>query len=429
MPTAPYDEIADWYETVFLARQRRRAPAGGLRRRPRHRPRRRRAAGRGDRAVPGDRLRHRRVRGAAPRGSGGAPTASTSPAGCSATRGAACPSCRGRRPAALPVGGVRRGDDGHGAHGPPRLRAGPGRGPPGAPARGPVRARRRAPVLLRRLRRPDGPRRGRIRPGYLDGSWTTESWTDQGVRDKVGATTSHSASSSTPRWTRLQARGVSEGGGPRRSPCRSEHRSGPRRARRRRRKAVTAVVSPVVRVRLLGTIEVETERGPSTVGGLKVQALLAMLARPYLATSRTTDCSSSCGTTPGWPIRSTPCRPRSSCCGSCSVVTSSCGTRRGIDWRWRPTTSTSTGSRGSSHAGRGCRPRGVTTGGRLTLFEQAVAPGTAATRWLRSRRTSRSPRPPPPTSTQVLILTAHAGTSTADLASAITRMSSPAARS
>ncbi len=26
-----------------------------------------------------------------------------------------------------------------------------------------------------------------IRPGYLDGSWTTESWTNQGVRDKVGA--------------------------------------------------------------------------------------------------------------------------------------------------------------------------------------------------------------------------------------------------
>ena len=27
-----------------------------------------------------------------------------------------------------------------------------------------------------------------IRPGYLDGSWTTDSWTDQGIRDKVGAT-------------------------------------------------------------------------------------------------------------------------------------------------------------------------------------------------------------------------------------------------
>lgn len=26
-----------------------------------------------------------------------------------------------------------------------------------------------------------------IRPGYLDGHWTTESWTDQGLRDKVGA--------------------------------------------------------------------------------------------------------------------------------------------------------------------------------------------------------------------------------------------------
>lgn len=27
-----------------------------------------------------------------------------------------------------------------------------------------------------------------IRPGYLDSNWTTDSWTDQGVRDKVGAT-------------------------------------------------------------------------------------------------------------------------------------------------------------------------------------------------------------------------------------------------
>jgi hypothetical protein len=27
-----------------------------------------------------------------------------------------------------------------------------------------------------------------IRPGYLDGHWTKESWTDKGVRDKVGAT-------------------------------------------------------------------------------------------------------------------------------------------------------------------------------------------------------------------------------------------------
>jgi hypothetical protein len=25
------------------------------------------------------------------------------------------------------------------------------------------------------------------RPGYLDVGWTTDSWTDQGIRDKVGA--------------------------------------------------------------------------------------------------------------------------------------------------------------------------------------------------------------------------------------------------
>ncbi|WP_406637785.1 class I SAM-dependent methyltransferase [Amycolatopsis sp. WGS_07] len=27
-----------------------------------------------------------------------------------------------------------------------------------------------------------------VRPGYLDGHWTKESWTDQGIRDKLGAT-------------------------------------------------------------------------------------------------------------------------------------------------------------------------------------------------------------------------------------------------
>jgi SAM-dependent methyltransferase len=27
-----------------------------------------------------------------------------------------------------------------------------------------------------------------VRPGYLDGHWTRQSWTDQGIRDKVGAT-------------------------------------------------------------------------------------------------------------------------------------------------------------------------------------------------------------------------------------------------
>ncbi|HEY0539922.1 MAG TPA: hypothetical protein VGD53_16220 [Actinoallomurus sp.] len=31
------------------------------------------------------------------------------------------------------------------------------------------------------------PRAAVIRPGYLDGHWTKASWTDQGVRDKVGA--------------------------------------------------------------------------------------------------------------------------------------------------------------------------------------------------------------------------------------------------
>jgi hypothetical protein len=32
------------------------------------------------------------------------------------------------------------------------------------------------------------PRAVVIRPGYLDSHWTKASWTDKGVRDKVGAT-------------------------------------------------------------------------------------------------------------------------------------------------------------------------------------------------------------------------------------------------
>jgi hypothetical protein len=31
------------------------------------------------------------------------------------------------------------------------------------------------------------PRAVVVRPGYLDSNWTTTSWTDQGLRDKVGA--------------------------------------------------------------------------------------------------------------------------------------------------------------------------------------------------------------------------------------------------
>jgi hypothetical protein len=42
-------------------------------------------------------------------------------------------------------------------------------------------------VLLRRVRRLVGPAGRADRPGYADGHWTTESYTDQGVRDKVGA--------------------------------------------------------------------------------------------------------------------------------------------------------------------------------------------------------------------------------------------------
>jgi hypothetical protein len=42
-------------------------------------------------------------------------------------------------------------------------------------------------VLLRRLRRLANRPEVLIKPGYLDGHWTTESWTDQGIRDKIGA--------------------------------------------------------------------------------------------------------------------------------------------------------------------------------------------------------------------------------------------------
>lgn len=42
-------------------------------------------------------------------------------------------------------------------------------------------------MLLRRIRRSLRPQCRRHPPGYLDSNWTTDSWTDQGVRDKVGA--------------------------------------------------------------------------------------------------------------------------------------------------------------------------------------------------------------------------------------------------
>ena len=37
-----------------------------------------------------------------------------------------------------------------------------------------------------------------VRPGYLDGHWTKQSWTDRGLRDKVGAT--HTPLSTLLRW-------------------------------------------------------------------------------------------------------------------------------------------------------------------------------------------------------------------------------------
>ena len=54
-----------------------------------------------------------------------------------------------------------------------------------------------------------------VRPGYLDGSWTTRSWTDQGIRDKVGA--SHlpvAALLNAVLDSGLELRRVGEGGEP-----------------------------------------------------------------------------------------------------------------------------------------------------------------------------------------------------------------------
>jgi len=43
-------------------------------------------------------------------------------------------------------------------------------------------------VFLRRFADRTDPGAVVIGPGYLDGHWTKASWTDRGVRDKVGAT-------------------------------------------------------------------------------------------------------------------------------------------------------------------------------------------------------------------------------------------------
>ncbi|MET0908450.1 MAG: methyltransferase domain-containing protein [Ilumatobacteraceae bacterium] len=54
-----------------------------------------------------------------------------------------------------------------------------------------------------------------VRPGYLDGSWTTDSWTNQGVRDKVGASHMPVAALLNAVLERgLVIRRVSEGGEP-----------------------------------------------------------------------------------------------------------------------------------------------------------------------------------------------------------------------
>ena len=59
------------------------------------------------------------------------------------------------------------------------------------------------------------PRAVVVRPGYLDGAWTTDSWTDRGIRDKVGA--SHlpvAVLLNTVLDSGLELRRVGEGGEP-----------------------------------------------------------------------------------------------------------------------------------------------------------------------------------------------------------------------
>jgi SAM-dependent methyltransferase len=186
--TAPYDEIADWYETVFLSRQRRTPQPGGF------------ADALGiDRAVvellgegPGRCLEigcGTGVYGPRLRQLG------WSPAGVDLSMGM-LRHARGRLP-------VVQGDAG-------RLPVPTGALDAVLTVMVHTDLPEYAPVLAEahRVLRPGGrfvhvgvhpcfcggfadrtdPAAVVIRPGYLDGSWTTDSWTDQGVRDKVGAT-------------------------------------------------------------------------------------------------------------------------------------------------------------------------------------------------------------------------------------------------
>ena len=69
---------------------------------------------------------------------------------------------------------------------------------PGPAAGRAFRTRRRPPVLLRRVRRPERPRRRGDPPGYPEGHWTKASWTTGGVRAKAGAAHLPCPASCTP---------------------------------------------------------------------------------------------------------------------------------------------------------------------------------------------------------------------------------------
>lgn len=80
----------------------------------------------------------------------------------------------------------RHRDDG--AHRHARLSGRAAGGEPGTAPGRVVRARRRTPCFCGGFADRGDPEAIVIRPGYLERNWTTASWTNQGVRDKVGAT-------------------------------------------------------------------------------------------------------------------------------------------------------------------------------------------------------------------------------------------------
>ena len=190
--TAPYDAIADWYEDTFLPARSTDLPSmtGWCRR-----------CSAPARSVPRGRLRHRRACRPVRR-LGWTPVGVDLSAGCCATRRAGCrppgPTPSGCRSPTTASTAVARSWCTPTC---PAIRRCCGRrpgccGPAACFAHVGVH-----PCFCGGFA--DWSATGRtvlIRPGYADGHWTTESWTDQGIRDKVGA--SHWPLSELCTWSR-----------------------------------------------------------------------------------------------------------------------------------------------------------------------------------------------------------------------------------